>query len=45
MAPSTRLNWDAAYNNKSFWGRAKKYFDVSLKTSDYYTGDIGTWER
>jgi hypothetical protein len=22
---------------------AKKYFDVSLKTSDYYTKDIGTW--
>ena len=22
---------------------AKKYFDVSLKTSDYYTRDIGTW--
>ena len=23
---------------------AKKYFDVSLKTSDYYTRDIGTWD-
>jgi TrwC relaxase len=22
---------------------AKKYFDVSLKTSDYYARDIGTW--
>ena len=22
---------------------AKKYFDVSLKTSEYYTKDIGTW--
>ena len=22
---------------------AKKYFDVSLKTDDYYTRDIGTW--
>src|ERR1700731_1894198 len=22
---------------------AKKYFDVSLKTSDYYTRDIGVW--
>ena len=22
---------------------AKKYFDVSLKMGDYYTGDIGTW--
>src|ERR1700726_1563525 len=22
---------------------AKKYFDVSLKTSDYYTRDIGAW--
>jgi len=22
---------------------AKKYFDVSLKTGDYYTRDIGTW--
>ena len=22
---------------------AKTYFDVSLKTSDYYTRDIGTW--
>jgi hypothetical protein len=22
---------------------AKKYFDVSLKTSDYYTKDVGTW--
>src|SRR5580700_2833104 len=22
---------------------AKKYFDFSLKTSDYYTRDIGTW--
>jgi TrwC relaxase len=22
---------------------AEKYFDVSLKTSDYYTQDIGTW--
>src|ERR1700681_3635310 len=22
---------------------AKKYFDVSLKTSDYYTRNIGTW--
>jgi hypothetical protein len=22
---------------------AKKYFDVSLKTSDYYTRDTGTW--
>ena len=22
---------------------AKKYFDVSPKTSDYYTRDIGTW--
>jgi hypothetical protein len=22
---------------------AKKYFDVSLKMSDYYTKDIGTW--
>ena len=22
---------------------AKKYFDVSLKTSEYYTRDIGTW--
>jgi hypothetical protein len=22
---------------------AKKYFDVSLKTGDYYTRDIGKW--
>ena len=22
---------------------AKKYFDVALKTSDYYTKDVGTW--
>jgi TrwC relaxase len=22
---------------------AKKYFDVSLKTGDYYTRDIGAW--
>src|ERR1700737_4430316 len=22
---------------------AKNYFDVALKTSDYYTKDIGTW--
>jgi hypothetical protein len=22
---------------------AKKYFDISLKTSDYYIRDIGTW--
>src|ERR1700726_2485967 len=22
---------------------AKKYFDVSLKTSDYYTKDVGAW--
>ena len=22
---------------------AKNYFDVSLKTSDYYTKDVGTW--
>ena len=22
---------------------AKRYFDVSLKTSDYYTRDIGQW--
>jgi hypothetical protein len=22
---------------------AKKYFDVSLKTSDLYTKDVGTW--
>jgi hypothetical protein len=22
---------------------AKNYFDVALKTSDYYTKDVGTW--
>ena len=22
---------------------AEKYFDVALKTSDYYTKDVGTW--
>jgi hypothetical protein len=22
---------------------AEKYFDLSLKTSDYYTKDVGTW--
>ena len=22
---------------------AKKYFDVALKTSDYYTKDVGNW--
>jgi hypothetical protein len=22
---------------------ARKYFDVSLRTSDYYTKDVGTW--
>ena len=24
---------------------AKKYFDVSLKTGDYYTMDIGKWRK
>ena len=24
---------------------AKNYFDVALKTSDYYTEDVGTWGR
>ena len=23
---------------------AKNYFDVALKTSDYYTKDVGTWD-
>jgi hypothetical protein len=24
---------------------AKNYFDVALKTSDYYTKDVGTWGK
>ena len=37
------MHYNASNNNKPFGGSGEKYFDVSLKTGDYYTKDVGTW--